>query len=421
MMRPFHAIPRAILPLLVGVCSLSAADTTPEMAEALQRFRALDELTRLVQREYVHPVSRGELWSGAMAGMLAGLDRSSRYLDRAALAAWQSEAEADRFGFDWRFDPERQAVVITRVVSNSPAAAAGMLRGDQLLSADEEDLDRLGTTAIGQVLAGLGDRAKLALRRADGQLRKVEVERSVLTDSGLARIAMLDRDWGLGLIVIDRFREDMPVGGAPPIDDGHARSFTGRAFRTAVAQLEQDGLRALIIDLRGNGGGSLSAAIEVADCFLDPRGDDGTLIVAVDSRNPAHQARHLARAPSTLGRYPLVVLIDGDSASSAEIVAAALRDHQRAILVGSPSRGKASVQQLFLLGDGSAVSLTVAHYRTPAGQDLGRAGLRPDVLVEQSAEDLLRIARDGDVADEALRRAGELAVAMLIQSGLSAR
>lgn len=409
---------RAALPLIVVACSLAtphAAEPTPEMLETLEEYRRLADLTRLVQREYVEPIAREQLWAGAVDGMLRRLDPASRYLtERELLLRAESGSDHVGFGFDWHHQPERDAIVVLRVLVDGPADRAGVVRGDTILDIDGRSVTDRSLQEIRDHLLAADDRLDLRLRHADGTVVEARIERAPLTDDGVAHASMIDETWKLGLVRLDRLVAD------PDEADTEAPRGTASAFRAALDRLADRGLRGLVLDLRGNPGGSLAAAVAIADAFLDARPGDGTLIVRQESRNPAHQAVHRASSSTTYPRWPLVVLVDAGTASGAEIIAGALGDHQRALLLGTPTAGKNTVQQRFLLDDGAAVQLTVARFRIPNGSDLSGSGLQPDVVLPTTAATWLALARARGTADAppandpALTRAREILMGTLL-------
>lgn len=354
--------------------------------ELLQEYRLVDRVVRLIQREYVRPVDRRELWRGAIAGMVQTLDPHSRMLSPRELLRRATDALDDGFGFSWHYDEAWQAFRIVRVLPGGPAELAGMVRGDSLLSVDEHTLEGVTVQQAEQRMAALGDHVTIRLRRADGSQTQVTLERTALDGSGVSVAGFVEPDHGVALVRVDRFVE------IPLEPDGPPSTRTASVLRAALSRLHDEGMRGLILDLRGNPGGSLQAAVEVADLFLEPSPSEGALIVAQIGRSPAHQARHVASPLTTLPEWPVVVLIDEASASSAEIVAAALREHGRAVLVGQTTAGKQSVQQRFLVGDQGALLLTVASFRTPSGRNLAGTGLPPDVPVILDDQTRLELA-----------------------------
>ena len=376
-----------------------------DMQQLLDRFKTLEDFTRLVEREYYRPVSREQLWDGALRGMMESLDRHSRYLtpDEVVLRNRDPEGPVLGFGFDWHHEAANERVVVSRVIPHSPAAAGGLVRGTVITSLDGHDLQALTLVEIRRRFMRLGDQCTLGLRLADGQTEEITLVRTAIDHHGVGEAAILAPQLGIGYVAIHRF-----VAGAPQRDRS-AGSATARAFRAAID------------DLRGNGGGHLLPAVEIADAFLNHHGD-GTLIVAQASRNPSHQARHMARSDNTYPHWPLAVLIDAHTASSAEVLAGALQDHRRAVVVGEQSAGKTAIQQQFMLPGNSAVLLTVAHYHGAEERRADNRALIPDVLVPQDRRQHLERARDRlagkpDPLDDTIHRALDMLTATLIHTG----
>ncbi len=425
---PLLAIRVVFIASALGGMAVEAAVANPEMQRMLERFKELEDFARLIEREYYTDVSRDHLWGGALEGMLAQLDPHSRYLDRreALLQRGEAAQREGGFGFDWHPDRANERVVIARVVPGSPAAAAGLAPGDVILALQGQELDRLTLREVRELMLGLEASCALEVRHADGSTTSAELSRTPYRDDGIGEARLVDRRLGIGLVRIDRFIGSRAETPRPEL---RALTETGAAFRTAVDGLAEKGLRALVIDLRGNGGGALSAAVEIADAFLNARPDEGTLIVAQVSRNPAHQARHLAHSDNTLPNWPLAILVDRHTASSAEVLAASLQDHHRAVLLGETTAGKRSVQQRFALPSGAAMVLTVARYRTAGRRDPSDTrGLEPEITVARRPLEQLALSRyhqalaSGETparrpADTHLQRACEVLTAAVIHSG----
>ncbi|MFW5844954.1 MAG: S41 family peptidase [Planctomycetota bacterium] len=363
-----------IRPLIAPVCCcllspLCPAEDSGEATELVAQVHVLDELTRTIQREYAEPIARERLWSQALAGMVQALDPASRYLDPTEVALFGS-MQAGRghgFGFDWRQDHDCQCLRVARIIPDSPANAAAIYAGDRITALDGAAVADMGLGAARERLRRSGETISLTVHHPDGSSDQVQLQRAAFTDSGVVPARMLADH--IGLLRIARFR-----GG-----DGEVDGPTVTAFRQEIEQLREQGLAALILDLRGNGGGSILAATAIADTFLNAGHDEPRLIVRQASRNPARNRRFLARSNTTLPDWPLVVLIDRHTASAAELLAAALKDHRRATLLGEASYGKASIQELFVLEDGSALLLTVAHLHSPAGSFGPDSPLQPHV------------------------------------------
>ena len=390
---------RTLRAALAGACLLGtqhvadAVENTSinsEMNDLVRQIRQLEEISDLVQREYINPVTREELWNGAIRGMIEGLDRHSRYLskDQTNLAIGQQADRGRGFGFDWHYDLESNATLITRVIPGSSADKAGLIRGDRIIALAGKTLSDVNRIHIQHLFTEAHRQLDMRLMRADNSIKSVTLLRGDFTDSGVLEHRMITKD--IGYVRISRFRDGSMDNDTAV--EGVARTQTGKAFRQELDVLASKPIQALVIDLRGNGGGSIHAAVEVADCFLNAGAQAPTVIVEQLGRNnPARNHAYTASSVNTYPHWPVCVLIDSYTASSAEIVAAAWQDHKRAIVVGVPSAGKTSIQETFMLKDGSSIRLSVAHYQTPNGQALQDSGLQPDIAVQQSDLNRLQI------------------------------
>jgi carboxyl-terminal processing protease len=363
------------------------APDTSERGSELRRLAArladLDRLLQLVRREHADDPAEDALWAAARRGMLGSLDPASTYLTRDEVALYAAGEEPQRhgFGFDWRRDGD--ALRIGRIVPDSPAAKAQLRRGDRITGAGGRTSTKDGIEAVIAALRAGGDQVQLLAGRAGAPPVTVELARADLADRGLGAVSTLDAR-GIAVIEVQRFF----AGRNDPATGERIAPSTAEALTAAVRGLGP-GLRALVLDLRGNGGGNLQTAIDVADRFLGA-GGAGETIVRQESRLPERTRTVTARGGDDLPPMPLAVIIDSDSASSAEVLAAALQDHRRAVLVGGQSRGKGTVQQLFLLPEGDAALLTVARLVRSNGAPLD-AGVTPDVA---AGEDAVARARD---------------------------
>ena len=387
--------------LFVGMSCLTAVENVSinnEMNELVRQIRQLEEISDLVQKEYINPVTRDELWSGAIRGMIEGLDRHSRYLnkDETNLAIGQQADRGRGFGFDWQFDVTTHATIITRVIPGSSAEKVGLVRGDRIISLADKALSDVNRYHIQKIFTEAIRELPMRILRADESLLNVTLERGDFTDSGVIEHKLLTKD--IGYVRISRFR-DGSIDNDEAVE-GVARTQTGQAFRKELDVLSSKPIKALVVDLRGNGGGSIHAAVEVADCFLNAGANAPTVIVEqVGRNNPARNHAYTASSVNTYPHWPVCVLVDDYTASSAEIVAAAWQDHKRAIIIGVPSSGKTTIQETFMLKDGSSIRLSVAHYQTPNGQALQDKGLMPDIEIKQSALNRLRLHQRSALAE----------------------
>lgn len=391
------------IPLLLACCICAAADP-PAVRELVDRLKLLEAQIALIERESALPVDRAALWAGAVRGMVEAADPHGAYLPAAELAIHGLGTEPQRvaLGFDWRRDDA--GAVVTRVIPASPAASAGLHPGCRILAAD-------GVAAAGDrrafadAIARGRDRKLLRIRHVDGSERDLELERAELHDTGIAHLAR--EPGGVLHLRIGRF---LPADA--PTD---ALTATAAAVRSALSAAPPP--RATILDLRGCSGGSLLAAIEVVSCWLPP---DSEIIEQI-GRDPS-RARSFRSLGPRVSDAPVVVLVDGDTASAAEVAALAMRRGRRAPLIGMATLGKWSVQQLFLLPEGDAINLTVAHLRPPGGDAL-RSPLQPDIAVTQERSLTWLRWRDelagkpDPAADPQLARAVELAATLALAEG----
>jgi carboxyl-terminal processing protease len=282
-----------------------------------------------------------------------------------------------------------------RVIPDSPAAKAGLIPGDRIVALNDERIAQIGMVAARRLLQR-SENITLSLLHPDGRTSSLALERGDFNDSGVLPGRMIAQ--GIGLIRLARFRDGRDAESSPTVI----------AFRKEIELLRADGLQGLILDLRGNGGGSVIAAVAIADAFLNAGHDEPRVITTQISRNPARNHVYVARSNTTLPDWPLVVLIDRYTASSAEIVAAALKDHRRAALVGERSFGKNSIQELFVLDNGAALLLTVAHFRSPDELTFSGHGILPQVQLECDPVLRWRLDRRQFLLDQGLEVPAEL-------------
>lgn len=390
--------PLLCLSLLLGGASPLVAEVADDLKQQLERFRQVERVMDVVEREFITPVDRQRLWAGALGGMVQGLDGYSYYLSQqtAVMHVPGSDNPAAGFGFDWYYDSTSAGPILRRVIPNSAADQAGLVPGDLITHVAEQQILGIGAQAIAERLATVGEDLQLRLRHPDGSRSEPTLVRSGLDDSGISHVRIIsgsDAGPTIGLIHINRFlgRPDRPHSDLP--GELKAETVTGRALRQHLAELREAPIDGLILDLRGNGGGSIPAAVEVADCFLSGSSEQPTVIARQRGRTPARHQDWLARGDNTLGLWPLVVLIDGGTASAAEVLAAALHEHRRAVLIGSTSQGKDTIQQTYHLDHGGALRLTVARFLTPLGHSLNGQGLTPAVVVNEDPIDRFHAAR----------------------------
>jgi carboxyl-terminal processing protease len=320
----------------------------------------LDEAAARIMADAVRPVSRQQLDQAAVEGMLKALgDRWSTYYKPADFTSFQAGLDGRYSGIGvWLRAAQDGQVYVASVQPGSPAASAHVLAGDRVVSVDGT---AVATESLAQVAAALrgnaGSTVPLELTR-DGLPLTVTVKRGALASDD---------------VIVTRLK-----GGVEVVRIAAFTRGVGIAVRKALASSGQGATTGVVLDLRSNPGGLLTEAVEVASAFLD-----GGAVVSYEKRGePVHHLDALAGGNTTV---PLVVLVDDGTASAAEVVAGALQDRNRAVIVGSRTYGKGSIQEPSTLSDGSAIELTVGRYLTPSGHSLDGVGIDPDVLVSTNA------------------------------------
>jgi len=306
------------------------------------------------------------------AAAVGGLDEYSAFLTTGQLEDLYSQIEGNFVGLGVELKSAADGLLVVHVIPASPAERAGIRAGDRLIGVGGRSIGGLSVDEAAHLLQGPeGSLVTLAVARGPGAARAVTVRREHVEVPSIEEETIVDPAAGIARVKISSFQKT-----------------TAADLDAALRRLDAAGMRALVIDLRGNPGGLLSAAVDVADLFLD-RG----LVVATRGRSPEEDFNYTA-ARSGTWRLPLVVMIDGDSASSSEILAGAIRDHRRGTLVGSRSYGKGSIQGIFPLdAAGVGMRLTTAKFFSPRGLPFSGVGVEPDVPVVTAA-----LPPDGDLA-----------------------
>jgi len=321
--------------------------------------RVLAEILDRVKREYVEPVSDRQLMDNAVRGMLAELDPHSQYLDPREYNEIRISTSGTFTGVGLEVQTGDGRIMVVSPIEGTPADRAGIRAGDTILAIDGEPVDHRNIRqAILRMRGPAGSRVQLSVVR-DGWPEPLDydLQRSAVEVHSV-RSRLLDP--GYGYLRISQFTDT-----------------TAKDLRRAIVDLNRmtpDGLKGLVLDLRDNPGGVLEAAVEVADSFLDQG-----LIVTASGRARDATFRHEAAPGDLLSGAPLVVLVNGGSASASEIVAGALKEHHRATIMGTRTFGKGSVQTVMPLSEGRAIKLTTSRYFTPSGVSIQGLGISPDV------------------------------------------
>ena len=316
----------------------------------------IDAAADRIEESAAEPVDRAELERAAVEGMLKALgDRWSSYYDPSEYGSFQDALEGRYSGVGLWVRPSRSGILVSSVQSASPAAAAGVAPGDLIVAVDGTPTSSNSVGDVVQKLRGpTGSEVTLTVLR-DGAASEVTVTRSVLEDAD---------------VTVEHLAE-----GVMRIDIRNFSRGVGRNVRDAMSADPEGHTGGVILDLRGNPGGLLDEAVEVASAFLD-----GGAVVSYEQRDAPDRTLYAVGDGDT--ETPVVVLVDGGTASAAEVVSAALQDRSRAVIVGSRTYGKGSVQRPIVLPDGSAIEFTIGRYITPAGRAIDGRGIEPDVLVD---------------------------------------
>ncbi|MFK7767681.1 MAG: S41 family peptidase [Mariniblastus sp.] len=299
-----------------------------------------------------------------VCGAISALDPYSAFMSSNQYTETMSQIEGNFVGLGVELRTHPDHLEIVSVISGGSAGQGGIVKGDKVIAVDGNSVGSISSERAADMMRGVeGSFVKITVDRGQGP-QTVKLERRRVEIPSVDQVGIVDKAAGVGYIRLTNFQKT-----------------TARDFDAALWKLQRDGMRTLIVDVRGNPGGLLSASVEVADRFVG-----SGIIVSTRGRNPIEDFTHRANLASTW-RVPLVVLVDENSASASEIFAAAIRDHNRGLIVGSQSYGKGSVQGIFPLSvSGGGVRLTTAKFYSPTGKPISQVGVKADVLVHQTAK-----------------------------------
>ncbi len=328
----------------------------------LDELRTFTEVFGKIKSDYVESTEDSDLLESAIRGMLTGLDPHSNYLDPEAYNELRIGTSGEFGGLGIEVGIEDGFVKVISPIDDTPAQRAGIQAGDLIIRIDDTPVKGLGLNEAVKLMRGKpGSKIKLSIiREGRDKPLKITVIRAVIKVNSI-KSRMLDP--GFGYIRITQFQSN-----------------TGENLIQAVSELKKENegnLKGLILDLRNNPGGVLNAAVAVSDAFLE----DG-LIVYTEGRVDDSEMKFKATPTDIIKGAPLIILINSGSASASEIVAGALQDHQRAIIMGATSFGKGSVQTILPMHNGAALKLTTARYYTPSGRSIQAEGIVPDIPLD---------------------------------------
>ncbi|MBN2332088.1 MAG: S41 family peptidase [Deltaproteobacteria bacterium] len=341
---------------LMGSSSVAREADVPY--EDIKRYT--DALS-LVQQHYVEPVDVKKLVYGSIKGMLSDLDPHSSFMPPEMFKEMQVETHGSFGGLGIEITIRDGVLTVVSPIEDTPAFRAGIKAGDRIIKIDDElTKDMTLMEAVRKMRGPKGTEITISIMRSGlNELMDVKIIRDIIRIVSVKTKMLSDT---IGYVRLTQFQERTSADMAKKIDE-----------------LEEPGpLQGLVLDLRNNPGGLLNQAVQVSDYFLK----DG-LIVYTDGRRKEQNMKYYAHDDGTEEDYPIVVLVNGGSASASEIVSGALQDHKRAVIMGVASFGKGSVQTIIPLDDGAAIRLTTSLYYTPNGRSIQAKGIEPDITVEE--------------------------------------
>jgi carboxyl-terminal processing protease len=382
----------AVAGILVSVGISAVAQRDVRTTLPLEELRQFSDVFGAIKAFYVEPVEDKKLISEAISGMVTGLDPHSSYLDAEAFRELQVGTQGEFGGLGIEVGTEDGFVKVVAPIEDTPAARAGVKAGDLIIKIDERPTKGLQLNEAVKLMRGKPKTSITLTLSRKGEPRPIVVQlvRDVIKVQSV-RSKMIEP--GYGFVRLTQFQE----------------MTLENMVKAVVAMDKESGpLKGLVLDLRNDPGGLLHGAIGVSAAFLPPR----TLVTSTDGRTEDAKRKYIAspedymrgsredllqRLPAWVKTVPMVVLVNGGSASASEIVAGALQDHKRAVVMGTQTFGKGSVQSILPLSNNTAVKLTTARYYTPLGRSIQAKGVTPDMIVEETP--------DGDINQFRIREA----------------
>ncbi|MBS0517673.1 MAG: PDZ domain-containing protein [Proteobacteria bacterium] len=370
------------VPAIVPVSAQDKADKTGnDKSELYQQLNLFGDVLERIRRDYVEPVDEKSLIENAINGMLASLDPHSSYMNPKSYKDMQVQTRGEFGGLGIEVTMENGVIKVVSPIDDTPASKAGLQPGDLIFALDGEPVQGLTLQeAVDKMRGKIGSTIKISVKRAS----KDPFDLTLTRESIKVKSTRYHLEGGdVGYIRVTSFTEQSTSGVLDAVE--HLKKEAGNK------------LKGYVLDLRNNPGGLLDQAISMVDAFLD-KGE----IVSVKARKAEDVQRWNAKPGDVANGLPIVVLVNGGSASASEIVSGALQDHHRAIILGTRTFGKGSVQTIMQVTGGGAIRLTTALYFTPSGRSIQKEGIKPDIEVEQAKVEPIQ-ARPG-FREENLRR-----------------
>ncbi|HEJ83087.1 MAG TPA: S41 family peptidase [Desulfobacteraceae bacterium] len=366
--RRKHFANIALICLLVGgllFFNSNGANVEADTKDVYKHIEIFTEVLRQVEKNYVEPQDSQELIYGAIKGMVQNLDPHSSFMTKEEYDELMTETKGSFSGIGIEITVKDKILTVVSPIEGTPAYEAGIKAGDKIIMVEGQSTQDMSLIeAVKKIRGPEGTKINLTIAR-EGVDKPLEfsITRGVIPMQSV-RGYPLEPD--IGYIRISNFQSN-----------------TAEDLSSTLDGLEKDGaLKGLVLDLRNNPGGLLSQAIDVSELFLD-----SGVIVSTKGRENAHNIQATAHKDKKQRNYPIIVLVNGGSASAAEIVAGALQDNKKAIILGTRTFGKGSVQSILPLSDGSGLRLTTARYYTPSGKSIQSSGITPDIEIPFLAPD----------------------------------
>jgi len=394
-MQPSRIL-HAVTVMILSVVPLIAEEAAPsaDKDSPYEQIKTLTRAMELIRQDYVDGKKIGyeQLMHAALKGMLQSLDPHSQFMEPANVEDMKEDTESRFGGLGVHVTERNGDLIVVAPMEDSPAFRAGLLPGDRIIKIDGQSAERMDLNSATEKLRGApGTKITLTILRPNTkEIKDCEMVRETIKVWSVKDAKLLPQEMTgqmkIGYARITQFNEP-----------------TAEELAKKLDELEKKGMQALVLDLRFNPGGLLSSAVDVAGMFLPP-----ATVVATTEGRVASQSRKYTANPALRRRanYPLAVLINNGSASGSEIVAGALKDTNRAILVGETSFGKGSVQSILQLPDGSALRLTTAKYYTPGHQVIHEHGVTPTIVAPMTLdkERMLIMQHREDLLDDQLAK-----------------
>ncbi len=358
--------------LVIGFHVYSDDGAAESEERALEKLSVMMHVMNLIRQDYVETerADYENLLNNALHGMVAGLDPHSSYLEPADYNDMLDSTEGEFGGIGIIVTMRDDILTIVSPVEDTPGSRAGLQAGDRIIEIDgSSTLDLRMNEAVHLMKGEPGTKVELLIQRPKSDEEfSVTITRATIAVESVKDNKVLTDD--IGYVRVTQFNEN-------------AAANLGRALE----ELEKQGMKKLVLDLRNNPGGLLKSAVEMCGYFLAP----GALVVSTEGRRPSQNSEYHAARQSLRFKGEIVVLVNGGSASASEIVAGCLKDHERALLAGEKTFGKGSVQNLIPLPDSSALRLTTAMYHTPNNLKIHENGIEPDLPLEMELEDVKQL------------------------------